>query len=118
MNKNDKLLIIIITSIILLVLLILKISSKSSKIANVYYENEIILKIDLSLPEQEYSVKGYNGIVKILAGDGKIKVLDETSDKHLCSKQGYIKETYETIICLPNKIIIKIEAEDELDAKL
>lgn len=118
MNKSDKLLIIILIPILLIVLLIFKLTSvKSNKIANVYYENEVILKINLE-EEKEYVVKGYNGDVKIKAGNGKIKVVEETSEKHLCSKQGYIKESYETIVCLPNKIVIKITSDDELDATL
>ena len=119
MNKNDKLLIIILLLALLIVLIIIKLSASfSNKIANVYYENEIILKIDLSSDEQEYVVKGYNGDVKIRAGNGKVKVIEETSDKHLCSKQGYIEESYEMIVCLPNKIVIKITSDDELDATL
>lgn len=119
MNKNDKLLIVISLPILLIVLLVLKLTSiKSNKVANIYYENEIILKIDLSGEEKDYTVKGYNGDVKIKAGNGKIKVVEETSEKHLCSKQGYIKESYETIVCLPNKIVIKITSNDELDATL
>ena len=118
MSKNDKILIISVVLVATFTLILLKITSSTSKIANVYYENEIILKIDLSLPEQEYIVKGYNGDVKIKAGNNKIKVISETSEKHLCSKQGYITESYETIICLPNKIVIKIASESELDATL
>ena len=90
---------------------------KASQILLNYYENEVILKINLE-EEKEYVVKGYNGDVKIKAGNGKIKVVEETSEKHLCSKQGYIKESYETIVCLPNKIVIKITSDDELDATL
>ena len=119
MNKKKKKLVVILVSILLISLLILKITSvKTNKIANIYYENEVILKIDLSKEEKEYTVKGYNGDVKIKAGNGKIKVLEETSEKHLCSKQGYISESYETIVCLPNKIVIKIAYSDELDATL
>ena len=79
MNKSDKLLIIILIPILLIVLLIFKLTSvKSNKIANVYYENEVILKINLE-EEKEYVVKGYNGDVKIKAGNGKIKVVEEVS---------------------------------------
>ena len=30
-------------------------------------------------------------------------------------KQGYIKESYEMLICLPNKVVIKIEDKDNVD---
>ena len=119
MNKNDKLLIAILIPILIIILVMFKLSSVSSnKIAYVYYENEVILTIDLSEEEKEYNVKGYNGNVKIKAGNGRIKVIEETSEKHLCSKQGYIEESYETIVCLPNKIVIKITSSEKYDATL
>ena len=65
--------------------------------------------------EQTYEVKGYNGPVYISAGNGKIKVEDEDSPLHLCSKQGYITKSYETIVCLPNKIVVKIENKSDID---
>ena len=119
MNKNDKLLIFVSIIILSITILILKLTSvKLNKIASIYYENNLVLQIDLSKEEQEYIVKGYNGDVKIKAGNSKIKVVSETSEKHLCSKQGYISESYETIVCLPNKIVIKIVSNNELDAAL
>ena len=45
----------------------------------------------------------------------KIKVLKEDSPLHLCSKQGYISKSYESIICLPNKIVIKLENNSDID---
>lgn len=118
MNKSDKLLVVILIPILLVILLVFKLTAVSTnKVAYVYYENEIVKTIDLN-EEKEYDVKGYNGIVKIKAGNGKIKVVEETSKNHLCSKQGYISESYETIVCLPNKIVIKIASNDDLDATL
>ena len=72
----------------------------------------MILKIDLSEDEKIYEVEGYNGPIIIKAGNGKVMVEEEDSPKHLCSKQGYISKNYESIICLPNKIIVKIETKD------
>ena len=59
--------------------------------------------------------EGYNGKVKIVVNNNKIKVSEEKSPKHLCSKQGYISKTYEQIICLPNKIVIEIKDNDTVD---
>ncbi len=117
MNKSDKILVSILLTILIPILILLNFSS-SSNLAIVYYENNEILKIDLKKAEQEYEVNGYNGIVKIKAGNGKIKVVEETSKNHICSKQGYIDKPYETIICLPNKIVIKIASDSEYDATL
>ena len=43
-----------------------------------------------------------------------IRVKKETSPLHICSKQGYSKSV--PIICLPNKIIIKLVNDNEYDA--
>lgn len=116
MNKHDKKLILIVFILFIIIFGILKLTEKHGNLeALVYYENDLVLKIDLSHEEKEYTVEGYNGEIKLLAGNGKIKVSDEISPLHLCSKMGYISKSYEQIVCLPNKIVIKIDSKDEID---
>ena len=40
--------------------------------------------------------------------DNKIRVKEEVSPRHLCSKEGYS----DVIVCLPNKIIVKVNRKD------
>ena len=117
MNKSDLKLIIIVLVIAIISLFMIALSNKdNNKQALVYYDNDLILTIDLTIKEKkEYQVNGYNGIVKIISEDGKIKVDEEDSPLHLCSKQGYISASYESIVCLPNKIVIKIVSTDHED---
>lgn len=112
MKLNDLILIIIIL-LIVGIIFIFK-DEQTTKQAKIYYENELVLTIDLS-QNKEYDVEGYNGNVHIVVLDNKIKVEEENSLKHLCSKQGFISSSNETIVCLPNKILIKIESADSLD---
>jgi hypothetical protein len=117
MNKEDIKLIGSL-SILILVVFIFFIMTKEqgNKEAVVYYKDDIILTIDLTKEEtKEYIVKGTNGDVLIVHDNGQIRVKEENSPRHLCSKQGFIKESYESIICLPNEIVIKIMAKDNLD---
>lgn len=117
MNKSDIKLIIIILLIAITVLFVIAIIDKNnSKEALVYYDNKLVLTIDLNESEEKiYIVDGFNGEVKIIAGNGKIKVDEEESPLHLCSKQGFIEESYESIVCLPNKIVIKISSKKKKD---
>ena len=113
MNKFDLLLSIILV-LIGTILFMIKPNDKGN-IANVYYDNKSILTIDLSDKEyRNYTVQGYNGNVVLEVVDSKIKVIEEISPKHLCSRQGYISNSGEAIICLPNKIVIEIE-NSEID---
>lgn len=117
MNKSDLKLIVIVIIIIFMCFISFKfLDKKESKKAIVYYENKEILTIDLNDKEKKiYEVDGFNGKVKIVTLDGKVKVEQEKSPLNLCSKQGYIRASYESIVCLPNKITIKIEAKAYVD---
>lgn len=115
MNKKDVLLIIFLLIFSLGLLLFLKlIPAKDSK-ALVYYNDEVILEIILDEKEEVYKVDGYNGEVIIEKKNKKIRVNEEVSPLHICSKQGYISKSYESIVCLPNKIVIKIVDNETID---
>lgn len=87
---------------------------KTGTVAEVQYQGKVILTIDLT-KDQEYEVTGTNGKVKLLVQDQKIKVVEENSPKHLCSKQGFISKAQQTIVCLPNEIVITIIGPSNLD---
>lgn len=112
MNKNDMKLVIILISVSLCFLFFCKIIKKDNNYAYVYYENKIIKEIDLT-KDDEYSVTGYNGDVLIEVKNGMIRVKKENSPLNICSKQGFVKDM--PIICLPNKIVIKL-GNNELDS--
>ena len=114
MNNSDIKLIIIVIFIISIFLIIMKITSKEGNTATVYYEDKIILTIDLT-KDKEYTVKGYQGDVVLEVKNNKIRVKEENSYNHICSKEGYISESGKSLICLPNKIIIKIDGKSEID---
>lgn len=115
MNKHDLTLILIFLVLVILCFITIYSKKKDGNKAVVYYEDQEILTIDLKEEEKEYIVEGFLGEVKILAGNGRIKVVEENSPNHLCSKQGYISSSYQTITCLPNKIVIEIKDQDDLD---
>lgn len=112
MNRTDFKLIFIILFISILSLILLK--NNDLKIAHVYYENNLILKLPLN-KNKIYTVDGFNGMVVIEVKDNKVRIIDEISPLNICSKMGFIKESYETLICLPNKIIVTIESNKKID---
>lgn len=107
MNKNDIKLTTILFMIILISIAIINLTKTKGDTAIVYYEDKEILKIDMNI-DKEYTVKGYLGDVKIEVKDNKLRVLEEISPNHICSKEGYITDSTKSLVCLPNKIIIKI----------
>lgn len=117
MNKQDTILIVVLLIISVLIYGLINFKKTTGTKAKVYYNNNVVLTVDLTIDKlQEFKVEGYNGTVHIVAKKGKIKVESENSLLHLCSKQGYISTSLETIVCLPNKIVIKIIDDKEIDA--
>ncbi len=121
MNKHDFILIILIVLISGGFLLTKElINNNELSKAYVYYDNKLIETLDLSSDElKKYKVKGYNGDVVIETSKNKVRVVEENSPRHLCSKQGWVTSSFEPIVCLPNKIVIKIEStKKDVDAVL
>ncbi|MCB9498834.1 MAG: Gx transporter family protein [Bacillales bacterium] len=119
--------------------------SDEGTIATITYANETIMKISLDDPsdyktyaasegvfeeyeESEgsflYTFSVYNKDEKetydliVEVKDNEIRIKDETSSKHICSRMGYISSKYESLVCLPNQFIITLNDYklDEIDA--
>ena len=117
MNKQDiKLLVILIVIISLLFSILFLFFNKQTKNAYVYYEDKLVLTIDLKeTGTRTYQVDGALGKVVLETESQKIRVIEENSPNHICSKQGYISKSYEVLVCLPNKVVVKLESDQEID---
>ena len=108
-------------------------SSVVDGVAVVFYNDERILEIELEdgsyeifnqervidVDEQNfiYHVEGSNPYgVFIKYQDNKVRVIDEQSPKNICQTQGWTNSTLSPLTCLPNNIIVVIQApsDDEL----
>lgn len=99
-------------------------------IANVFYNDQKILAIDLTngnykvydedriiaidYENKRYHVEGSNpyGVV-IEYRDNRVRVIDEESPQHICQQQGWTNSPLNPLTCLPNNIIIVVESKDE-----
>ena len=65
--------------------------------------------------EQQIDIEGTNVLI---IQDGKADMLEADCPDKLCVHQKAISKEGETIVCLPNKIVIEVEgaAESELDS--
>ncbi len=81
--------------------------------ATITYDREAILEVDLTknqmitLSQNEYPLLLDDMVIEVK--DGKIRVKEELSPYHYCSQVGFISKPQQSIICLPNKIMITIQ---------
>lgn len=61
--------------------------------------------------EKEYTISDGKHINKIIISDGKVCITEANCPDKLCVKQGRIDKDGQSIICLPNKVVIKIVSD-------
>ncbi len=83
-------------------------SGKGDKII-VYVDDKIIGEYDLSIDKQ-YDIETKYGNNKLNIKDGKVSVVEASCDNRICILHNPIGKSGESIICIPNHLVIKIEA--------
>ncbi len=69
---------------------------------------------------RKFKVKSNSGYLIVEIKDKKVRVVKSTCPNKICIKTGWISKKGETIVCVPNHIIIKIvgntkEKRDNID---
>lgn len=59
-----------------------------------------------------YSVQGELGPTVFEIKDGRVRIIDSPCPNKTCITQGW----HNPIVCLPNKVMITVQGEDEFDA--
>jgi len=131
MKKTDLILLGIVLLISLISYGVLKVvldrSSTADGIATVMYLDNPILEIfledgsykviddefvkSIDTSKLTYTVTGTNGDVVIQYKDFKVRVIDEISPQNICQAQGWSSSPLRPITCLPNNVVIIIEAD-------
>lgn len=119
MTLGDKLLIgfLIIASFTWLGLIILFYSNEGNKIVEIVVYGDLVEKLSLTEDAAEtYSFKYGENTGYIEVKDGAVRMLEmdkETCPESICSNTGWIKESYEAIVCMPNGIIVNIKEDKD-----
>lgn len=115
-NKYD--IILIVGIIIINVFLIFYSGGKAikdnSKIAYIYSNNKLVKEYVLTDDfKDEITIETDNGYNKLHIENGEIWIHDASCPDKLCIYQGKISGDGEIIVCLPNKLLVKIVGKDE-----
>ncbi len=96
---------------------ILKKNKIENKKVEVYVNSKLVYVHKLIIDEKILFVDTEIGGINIQFKDKKVRVLTSNSPKKIAVKQGWIKNSGEIILGIPDKLVIKIigEGEEELD---
>ncbi|MHC1721161.1 MAG: NusG domain II-containing protein [Clostridiaceae bacterium] len=116
MKKGDKIAALVIAFMLVIssvsVFLYMNLVKGSHHIAEIKQDGKVIKTIDLDkvLESQEVKIAYDNvhfNVVRI--EKGRIRITDADCPDKVCVKTGWVTQSGQSIICLPHKLIIKIE---------
>ena len=107
-GKNDLIMIgvlIVMTALLFLGLFVFK---KEGKLVVVSVDSVEVASFSLD-KDLVYEIEGYNGGRNTLViEDGVAYVKDSTCPDHLCEYMGKISKVGQSVICLPNRVVVEI----------
>ena len=113
--KNDIILIVALFLTGIVILLFVKLSSHSGATVQVRIDGEIKAELPLS-EDAELLLEGYDGGSNLLIiKDGYARISDASCPDGLCIGMGDIHLSGQSIICLPNRVVIEIKGSDSED---
>lgn len=59
----------------------------------------------------EFTVNGKIGAAKVKIEDGRVRILNSPCPLKICEKKGWISNRGDFIICVPNRVVIRITGE-------
>lgn len=104
----------IILSILIISVIFLAINFKDDgTYAEISYDGKVVKTVSLS-EDTEFSVNDIEFSVK----ENSVCVVSSPCPDKICVKTGAIKRSGETIICLPEKISVRVISEDKVSADI
>lgn len=122
MKKGDKILIVFVIILALLSFSFINrhAFSNKSKYVSIQINGTEVKRIiyDKKIIGKEYPIESEFGFNLLEIGDEKVRVIEASCPDKIDVKQGYISRIGETIVCLPNRMVIEIKGidiEEEID---
>lgn len=112
MEKKDiKLIRSIVVLILLCFIVNLIIGSKRPESIEIYVENKLYKKVPID-SEQEFKIETSKGYNKVKVHDRGVEIVEASCPDKTCVHMGMINKSNQNIVCIPNKVNIKITTDE------
>lgn len=113
-DKRKIICLIIVLCVIFFSLLGILLVSRASggDVACIYSNGELVRTIDLKAENEiTFTVSSANGGYNVISvKNGSISVTDADCPDRICVHTGAVSDGVQPIVCMPNKLVIRIEA--------
>jgi len=94
------------------VLTYIYLNKKQGKIAIIKYNGKVVKILPLS-KNGIYKVRGFISEMLLKVSNGTIQVVKSGCPRKVCMKKGKLYICGDTIVCVPNKVVISVQGEEE-----
>ncbi|MCR5509034.1 MAG: NusG domain II-containing protein [Lachnospiraceae bacterium] len=112
-RRNDIILILLFIIISVIISLFIHFRHEDGMYACVYVDNVLTGRYPLNINET-VRINGYLGGTNVLSiEDGYARMTGASCPDGLCINQGAVNGTGQSIICLPNRVVVKITGQED-----
>lgn len=115
MNKKDLILYILIGLLYICSLGFTLPFETEGELVQIYVDRELFAEYSVN-ENKIFEVEGYNDIsLTIDIRNGAVDVIESDCNDNICENTKIISKTNESIICLPGRIVISIESDNDAE---
>ncbi len=117
LTRYDRFLIIGLLAVALLGLGVIRYRAGGTDTVVVLVDGRETFRASLA-EDQHFFVDGLLGKTEIEIRDKRVRIVDSPCDRKICVHTGWIDKPYQTIICAPNRVVIRLLGgvdKDKLD---
>lgn len=88
---------------------------KATPVADIYQDGSFLMSVPLTRDAEPYSFTitgGTGGYNEIQVTNGQIGILSASCPDKLCIRQGFQRTSLLPIVCLPNRLVIRVRVEE------
>lgn len=111
-TPGDKILVIFILALGVFSLIGINHFQQAGDLVTIKVNGQVVQQLDLKVSEQ-VTVNGPIGKTTIKIDHGEAQVIYSDCPEKICVKTGKIRHVGEIIVCVPNKVVVKISSQEK-----
>lgn len=113
MRKGDIWLVVVVLAVVAMIIipkywLFDQAAASDAKVATIKVDGRTMETVFLSGKERQIQIETPHSLNILEVKDGQIRMVKADCPDKVCIHSGPISEVYETIVCLPNRLIVEI----------
>ena len=116
-SKQEKVFLLAIVIVTIIITVVKFLPAKQGSVVEIRVSGIVTETYPLNENNTIYVDGAHGGKNIVVIKDGKVSVRDASCPDHICIRQGEISKVNETIICMPNQVVVEVKQTNALPKK-